>query len=88
MARRASPISAPSGSPRFVRLCDALPSTPTNKILTRTLVHEKFRPDRVAGDPLYRRVRGTPEFGPFTETDESALHAEFESHGRARAWDL
>jgi fatty-acyl-CoA synthase len=74
--------------PTFVRLCAALPSTPTNKILTRTLIHEKFRHDRVAGDPLFRRARGAPEFRPFTEADESALRAEFESHGRARAWDL
>jgi hypothetical protein len=61
-----------------------------NKILSRTLIHEKFRHDRVAGDPLYRRARGAPEFGPFTDADEAALHAEFESHGRARvrAWEL
>jgi len=82
------PDLGPKWRPTFVRISDALPSTPTNKVLTRTLVHEKFRHDRVAGDPLYRRARGTPEFGPFTDTDESALHAEFESHGRARAWDL
>lgn len=82
------PELGPKWRPTFVRISDALPSTPTNKIVTRTLIHEKFRHDRVAGDPLYRRARGAPEFGPFTETDESALHAEFESHGRARAWDL
>jgi fatty-acyl-CoA synthase len=82
------PDLGPKWRPTFVRISDALPSTPTNKILTRTLVHEKFRHDRVAGDPLYRRARGAPEFGPFSETDESALRAEFESHGRARAWDL
>jgi fatty-acyl-CoA synthase len=81
------PDLGPKWRPTFVRISEALPSTPTNKILTRTLVHEKFRHDRV-GDPLYRRARGAPEFGPFSETDESALHAEFEAHGRARAWDL
>jgi fatty-acyl-CoA synthase len=82
------PDLGPKWRPTFIRISDALPSTPTNKILTRTLIHEKFRHDRAAGDPLYRRARGTPEFGPFTEADESALHAQFESHGRARAWDL
>ncbi len=82
------PDLGPKWRPTFVRISDALPSTPTNKILTRTLIHEKFRHDRVAGNPLYRRARGTPGFGPFTETDEAALHAEFESHGRAGAWDL
>jgi fatty-acyl-CoA synthase len=84
----AQPDLGPKWRPTFVRISDALPSTPTNKILTRTLIHQKFRHDRVAGDPLYRRARGAPEFGPFSETDESALHAEFEAHGRARAWDL
>ena len=34
---------SPKWRPRFVRVCAALPTTPTNKILTRTLVHEKFR---------------------------------------------
>jgi fatty-acyl-CoA synthase len=82
------PDLGPKWRPTLVRISDALPSTPTNKILTRTLIHEKFRHDRVGGDLLYRRARGAPEFGPFTQTDESALRAEFESHGRTRAWDL
>lgn len=78
----------PKWRPTFVRISEALPSTPTNKILTRTLIHQKFRHDRVAGDVLYRRARGATEFRPFSKEDESALHAEFESHGRAREWDL
>jgi fatty-acyl-CoA synthase len=82
------PDLGPKWQPTFVRISAALPSTPTNKVLTRTLIHEKFRHDRVAGDALYRRARGAPGFSPFTEADESALHAEFESHGRGRAWDL
>jgi fatty-acyl-CoA synthase len=82
------PDLGPKWRPTFVRIATALPATPTNKILTRTLIHEKFRHDRVAGDPLYRRTRGAPEFRPFTEEDESDLHAAFESHGRSRAWDL
>jgi fatty-acyl-CoA synthase len=82
------PDLGPKWRPTFVRISKALPSTPTNKILTRTLIREKFRHDRVAGDPLYQRVRGASRFRPFTETHESALHAAFESHGRAGAWDL
>jgi fatty-acyl-CoA synthase len=82
------PDLGPKWRPTFVRISATLPSTPTNKILTRTLIHEKFRHDRVAGDPLYERSRGASEFRPFTETDEATLHAAFESHGRARAWDL
>jgi fatty-acyl-CoA synthase len=82
------PDLGPKWRPSLVRISTALPTTPTNKIVTRTLIHEKFRHDRVAGDPLYRRARGAPDFRPFSETDESALHAEFASHGRNRAWDL
>jgi fatty-acyl-CoA synthase len=74
--------------PRFVRVCRALPSTPTNKVLVRTLVHQKFRSDRVAGDPVYRRERGADAFRPFDEQDEAALREAFESSGRRSAWDL
>ncbi|HSZ37507.1 MAG TPA: AMP-binding protein [Acidimicrobiales bacterium] len=84
----AQPDLGPKWRPTYVRLSEALPTTPTNKILTRSLVHEKFRHDRVGGDPLYRRDRGAPAFRPFTEADGSALQTEFESHGRASAWDL
>ena len=74
--------------PRFVRLCTELPTTPTNKILTRTLVHEKFRADRVGRDPVYVRERGTESFRRFTQQDESALYESFELHGRVAAWEL
>jgi fatty-acyl-CoA synthase len=79
---------SPKWRPRFVRLSKALPTTPTNKILTRTLVHEKFRLDRVGGDPVLLRVRGAAAFRPFGEPDESALRAAFVSAGRDAAWDL
>lgn len=82
------PDLGPKWRPTFVRISEELPSTPTNKILTRTLIHEKFRHDRVAGDALFRRARGASAFQAFTDADESALHAEFESHGRDGAWDL
>jgi fatty-acyl-CoA synthase len=78
----------PKWQPRFVRLSTALPSTPTNKILTRTLVHEKFRSDRVHGDPVFLRLRGDAAFRPFTGDDEEALRAAFEANGRATAWEL
>jgi hypothetical protein len=71
-----------------VRLSRALPSTPTNKILTRTLVHEKFRSDRVHGDPVFRRTRGDTSFSAFTPDDEADLRAAFEAKGRATAWEL
>jgi fatty-acyl-CoA synthase len=74
--------------PRFVRTGAALPTTPTNKVLTRTLAHEKFRSDRVGGDPVFVRERGAEAFRPFTRADESALREAFESNGRGGAWDL
>jgi fatty-acyl-CoA synthase len=79
---------SPKWRPRFVRVCDALPATPTNKILTRTLVHEKFRLDRLGGDPVFVRARGAAAFVSFGEADESALRASFTSAGRDAVWDL
>ncbi len=79
---------APRWSPRFVRVCRALPVTPTNKVLVRTLVHEKFRADRVGGDPVYVRDPGSDRFRRFGWEDEEALRAAFASAGRRSAWDL
>jgi fatty-acyl-CoA synthase len=82
------PALSPNWRPRFVRRCRALPTTPTNKVLTRTLVHEKFRSDRAGGDPVYVRLRDEKSYRLFTEQDENALRQAFESSGRSPAWDL
>jgi fatty-acyl-CoA synthase len=82
------PELSPKWQPRFLRLCTTLPTTPTNKILTRTLVHEKFRSDRVGEDLVYVRERGTESFRRFSAGDESALYQSFELHGRLAAWEL
>ena len=82
------PDLGPKWSPRFLRLCDALPSTPTNKILTRTLVHQKFRSDRVGDDTVYVRQRGTDHFHPFDLQEEQRLRDAFERSGRIEVWDL
>jgi fatty-acyl-CoA synthase len=79
---------SPTWRPRFVRHGEALPTTPTNKVLTRTLTHEKFRSDRVGGDPIYVRQRGEDSYHSFTSDDEIALRRAFESSGRSRAWEL
>lgn len=79
---------SPKWRPRFVRVCDVLPTTPTNKILTRMLVQQKFRRDRIGGDPLYVRDRGAESYRSFEESDESALHAAFAASGRETVWDL
>ncbi len=84
----AQPDLSPKWRPRFVRVGAALPSTPTNKILTRTLVHEKFRRDRVGGDAVYVRARGADAYHRFGDADEATLRKAFVTHGRLVAWDL
>ena len=79
---------SPKWWPRFVRLCKAFPTTPTNKVLTRSLVHERFRSDLVGGDPVYVRGGQDDSFRLFTPEDESELRGAFEVSGRGRAWDL
>jgi fatty-acyl-CoA synthase len=79
---------SPKWRPRYVRLCRALPTTATNKVLVRTLVHQKFRSDRVGTDPVYVRGRGEPAYRRFGPEDEAALRRAFEQSGRAQAWEL
>jgi fatty-acyl-CoA synthase len=79
---------SPKWRPRYVRIATSLPATPTNKILTRTLVHQKFRADRIGGDPVYVRGRGEDAYRPFDAAAEAELHWAFEAAGRLRAWDL
>jgi fatty-acyl-CoA synthase len=78
----------PKWRPRYVRVSSALPSTATNKVLKRTLIHEKFRSDRVSGDPVWVRGRGEDSYRPFTSDDEGALQLKFGAAGRDRFWDL
>lgn len=82
------PDLGPKWRPRYVRITPAMPTTPTNKILKRTLVHQKFRPDRVGGDPIWVRGRGEDVYRPFTPADAEALRAQFVANGRERFWDL
>jgi fatty-acyl-CoA synthase len=79
----------PKWRPRYVRVCRDLPRTPTNKVLTRVLVHEKFRLDRVGdGDAVWMRGRDDPSYRSFDTAAEAALRDEFAANGRARFWDL
>ncbi|MGH9016756.1 MAG: AMP-binding protein [Acidimicrobiales bacterium] len=82
------PDLSPSWRPRFVRLCPVLPTTPTNKILTRTLVEQKFRSDRVGGDEVHVRRRHDRAYHRFGADEEAALYEAFGASGRLRAWDL
>jgi fatty-acyl-CoA synthase len=79
---------SPKWRPRYVRLSRMLPTTPTNKVLVRTLVHEKFRAERVGGDPVFVRGRGEDRYHVFGPAEQSELHKAFVESGRAQAWDL
>ncbi len=79
---------SPKWRPRYVRLCEALPTTATNKVLVRTLVHQKFRVDRVEGDPVFVRGRGEDRYRAFGPEEQAALHDAFVESGRVQAWDL
>ena len=78
----------PKWRPRYVRVSAELPATATNKVLKRTLVHDKFRSDRVGGDPIWVRGRGDDAYRPLTSDDEEALRLRFAEAGRERFWDL
>jgi fatty-acyl-CoA synthase len=78
----------PKWRPRFVRIMRDPPTTGTNKIVKRTLVHQKFRADRMNGDRCFVRNRGEEIYREFTPDDESELFASFVHNGRERFWDL
>ena len=65
-----------------------MPTSPTNKILVRTLVHDKYRPDRIGGDPVWVRGRDDHLFRPFTAESAEAVRAELDAAGRGQFWDL
>lgn len=78
----------PKWRPRYLRLATELPSTGTNKVVKRTLVHQKYRRDRVGDDLLFVRERGDDRYRPFLDDDETALRERIERAGRSRFWDL
>ena len=77
----------PKWRPRYLRLLADPPTTGTNKIVKRTLVHQKWRTDRVGGDPVYVRGRGEATYQRFRADDETALLESFRHHGRTRFVD-
>jgi fatty-acyl-CoA synthase len=78
----------PKWRPRYVRILRDPPTTGTNKIVKRSLVHQKWRSDQVGGDTVYVRARGEPAYRAFTADDERELHASFVRYKRDRFWDL
>jgi len=84
----AQPDLSPRWRPRYVRVSTALPVTPTNKVLTRALVQQKFRAELVGGDALFVRERGEAAYRVFKGEDEEALRRAFEANGRLAMWDV
>lgn len=82
------PEVGPKWRPRYVRIVEEFPTTGTNKVIKRTLVHQKYRRDRIGDDQLWVRERGAESYRTFTDDDERALHDALERAGRARFWDL
>lgn len=65
-------------SPRFVRVCAAMPQTGADK------VHRKLVKDQawLTSDPVWWRPGREPLYRLLTPADKDALRAEFASHGR------
>jgi fatty-acyl-CoA synthase len=84
----AQPDLSPKWHPRYVRITASLPQTPSNKVLTRVLQHEKFRSDLTGGDPVYVRTRGETAYHLMSASEEAELRRSFDKEGRLRAWDL
>jgi len=84
----AQPDLSPKWRPTHLRLSVAIPTSPTNKVLTRTLVHQKYRPDLVGDDALWVRDRGDDAYRPFGPDEAVELRVRMEAFGRARFWDL
>ncbi len=82
------PMIGPKWRPRYIRVLSAPPTTGTNKIIKRTLQHEKWRSDRCGGDPVFVRDRGDDYYRPFGADDEANLLAAFSAQQRERFWDL
>jgi len=78
----------PKWRPRYVRILLDPPTTGTNKIVKRTLVHQKWRRDRVGGDTVFVCSRGDDDYRLLDRDAEQALHQSFVSYQRERFWDL
>ena len=84
----AQPGIGPKWRPRYLRVLHDPPTTGTNKIVKRTLKHQKFRPELVGDDDLYVRLRGDDDYRRFTAADADALFESFRQYQRERFWDL
>ena len=84
----AMPVIGPKWRPRYVRIMAAPPTTGTNKIVKRSLQHDKWRSDLCDGDEIFVRLRGEDIYRRFEPTDEQQLLSAFTAQQRERFWDL
>jgi fatty-acyl-CoA synthase len=71
-------------APRYVRLCETLPVTPTNKILKRSLRGEHWE----CADPVWRRVGNSARYELLQKETVAAIRQTFRDCGRESLLDL
>ena len=81
-------VIGPKWRPRYVRVLSVPPTTGTNKIIKRSLQHDKWRSDRCEGDAIFVRERGEDHYRRFEAVDEAELFGAFVEQQRERFWDL
>jgi len=69
--------------PDFIRVVADFEYTGTTKILVRNLKRDHFDYRRLAGEPIFWRVRGDTHYRPFTAEDYARLREEFVAAERA-----
>lgn len=72
------PDLSPKWRPRFVRISEQLPTTPTNKVLVRVLAAEGI----VCDDPVWWSPRPGDPYRPLDDDDLDELRRQFEDQGR------
>jgi len=68
-------------APRYVRICDALPSTQTNKVLKRALRKEHWE----CADPVWWKPEKGDAYRRLAEEDRAAIRDRFAARGRSAA---
>jgi fatty-acyl-CoA synthase len=70
-------------APRYVRICDALPATQTNKVLKRALRKERWE----CPDPVWWKPEKEAPYRRLAAEDRGAIRERFAARGRSAALD-
>jgi fatty-acyl-CoA synthase len=79
----AQPDLGTKWAPRFVRVTDQLPVTPTSKVLKRVLRRERWE----CSDPVWWRPTASEKYRRMTADDSTGLRDAFTARGRLRSLD-